>query len=131
MAYVACEISPDSAGVRVGDEEEIAEIAWVSRGEIPEYVPYGLFQPVQAMEHGLVPVLDCRPRRCGSEPRLRLRLVIPRAWSSSAPTLHAALDALRPPQEPAPAENEPSVDDAVQDYLWSPFNDQQVAPTGS
>lgn len=32
----------------VGDPEEIAEVAWVSHGDIPTYVPYGLFPQVQA-----------------------------------------------------------------------------------
>lgn len=47
MSYVACEIAPDSGKARVGDEDEIAEIAWVAHGEISELVPYGLFEPVQ------------------------------------------------------------------------------------
>lgn len=45
MSYTACRVLDGEAVV--GDEEEIAEIAWVSHAEIPEYVPYGLFQPVQ------------------------------------------------------------------------------------
>ncbi|MEV0779216.1 NUDIX hydrolase [Streptomyces sp. NPDC050428] len=45
MTYVACElISGDAV---VGDEEEIAEVAWLTLAEIPDYVPYGLFGPVQ------------------------------------------------------------------------------------
>ncbi|WP_445047197.1 hypothetical protein [Streptomyces drozdowiczii] len=31
----------------IGDAEEIAEVAWVGHGQIAEYVPYGLFEPVQ------------------------------------------------------------------------------------
>jgi 8-oxo-dGTP diphosphatase len=27
--------------------EELAELAWVAHGEIPEYAPYGVFEPVQ------------------------------------------------------------------------------------
>ena len=45
MHYVAC--APISGEAHVADEEELAEVAWVAHGEIPEYVPYGLFEPVQ------------------------------------------------------------------------------------
>ncbi|MFF0629780.1 NUDIX hydrolase [Streptomyces sp. NPDC004296] len=45
MHYVAC--SPISGEAHVADEEELAEVAWVAHGEIPKYVPYGLFEPVQ------------------------------------------------------------------------------------
>lgn len=45
MTYVACEVI--SGDAFVGDEEEIAEVAWVSLGEIPDYVPWGLFPQVQ------------------------------------------------------------------------------------
>jgi 8-oxo-dGTP diphosphatase len=48
MSYVAAEVTPDSGEARVGDEDEIAEIAWVAHGEIQQYVPYGLYDPVQA-----------------------------------------------------------------------------------
>lgn len=30
------------------DTEELAEFAWVTHGEIVPYVPYGLFEPIQA-----------------------------------------------------------------------------------
>ncbi|WP_420823486.1 NUDIX hydrolase [Streptomyces natalensis] len=50
MHYVAC--SPVSGEAHVADEEELAEVAWVAHGEIPEYVPYGLFEPVQAYLDG-------------------------------------------------------------------------------
>jgi len=46
MTYVACEAISGTAVV--GDAEEIAEVAWVAHGEIPERVPYGLFPQVQA-----------------------------------------------------------------------------------
>ncbi|MFF2944056.1 NUDIX hydrolase [Streptomyces niveus] len=46
MTYVACELISGKAVV--GDEEEIAEVAWLTLAEIPDYVPYGLFGPVQA-----------------------------------------------------------------------------------
>lgn len=45
MSYTACRVLDGEAVV--GDEDEIAEIAWVADHEIPEYVPYGLFEPVQ------------------------------------------------------------------------------------
>ncbi|MFE9886842.1 NUDIX hydrolase [Streptomyces scopuliridis] len=45
MSYTACEWL--SGAAIVGDEEEISEVAWVKHSEIPEYVPYGLFEPVQ------------------------------------------------------------------------------------
>ncbi|MGQ4733433.1 NUDIX hydrolase [Streptomyces sp. Ju416(a)] len=45
MTYVACELI--SGDAIVGDAEEIAAVAWIGHGEIPEYVPYGLFGPVQ------------------------------------------------------------------------------------
>lgn len=47
MSYVACE-PVDAEEARVADEEELAEVAWVAHGEIPQYVPYGLYEPVQA-----------------------------------------------------------------------------------
>ncbi|NEA47703.1 NUDIX hydrolase [Streptomyces sp. SID10815] len=45
MSYTACEVLGGTA--YVADAEELAELAWVAHGEIPEYVPYGLFEPVQ------------------------------------------------------------------------------------
>ncbi|MEU9503901.1 NUDIX hydrolase [Streptomyces sp. NPDC048196] len=45
MSYTACEVVSGTA--HVADDEELAELAWVAHGEIPEYVPYGLFGPVQ------------------------------------------------------------------------------------
>jgi 8-oxo-dGTP diphosphatase len=45
MSYVACSVLDGEA--HVGDEEEIAEVAWVAHEQIPTYVPYGLFEPVQ------------------------------------------------------------------------------------
>jgi 8-oxo-dGTP diphosphatase len=52
MSYTACDIVSGEA--IVGDEEEIAEVAWVTHGEIPEYVPYGLFEPVQEYLDGVM-----------------------------------------------------------------------------
>lgn len=45
MFYTACE--PVSGEAHVADDDELDAVAWVSLGEIPEYVPYGLFGPVQ------------------------------------------------------------------------------------
>ena len=45
MSYVACEVVGGEA--RVADEEELAEVAWIRLAEIPNYVPWGLFGPVQ------------------------------------------------------------------------------------
>ncbi|MFC0596790.1 NUDIX hydrolase [Streptomyces palmae] len=45
MSYAACEVLGGTA--HVADTEELAELAWVARSEIPQYVPYGLFGPVQ------------------------------------------------------------------------------------
>ncbi|MCZ1008999.1 NUDIX hydrolase [Streptomyces lydicus] len=45
MSYTACEVLSGTA--YVADTEELAELAWVAHGQIPEYVPYGLFGPVQ------------------------------------------------------------------------------------
>ncbi|GGU59982.1 NUDIX hydrolase [Streptomyces albospinus] len=45
MSYTACEVVSGTA--HIADTEELAELAWVAHDEIPEYVPYGLFGPVQ------------------------------------------------------------------------------------
>ena len=45
MSYTACETIEGEA--HVADEEELDAVAWVTLDEIPEYVPYGLFEPVQ------------------------------------------------------------------------------------
>lgn len=45
MAYVACEVVSGEA--YVADREELAEVVWCGVGEIPEYVPYGVYGPVQ------------------------------------------------------------------------------------
>ncbi|MER7038030.1 MULTISPECIES: NUDIX hydrolase [Streptomyces] len=46
MSYTACDVLSGTA--YVADTEELAELAWVAHGEIVQYVPYGLFEPVQA-----------------------------------------------------------------------------------
>ncbi|MGW2721396.1 NUDIX hydrolase [Streptomyces sp. NPDC001492] len=45
MSYTACEVVSGEA--RVADDEELDAIAWVALDEIPKYVPYGLYEPVQ------------------------------------------------------------------------------------
>ncbi|PBC83991.1 MULTISPECIES: NUDIX hydrolase [unclassified Streptomyces] len=45
MSYTACDVVSGTA--HVADTEELAELAWVAHDQIPEYVPYGLFGPVQ------------------------------------------------------------------------------------
>ncbi|MET9176664.1 NUDIX hydrolase [Kitasatospora aureofaciens] len=46
MSYTACEAVSGTA--EVVDTDELDQLAWVTLAEIPEYVPYGLFEPVQA-----------------------------------------------------------------------------------
>ncbi|MFE2725430.1 NUDIX hydrolase [Kitasatospora sp. NPDC059327] len=46
MSYTACEIVTGTAAV--GDPRELDALAWVALAEIPEYAPYGVFEPVQA-----------------------------------------------------------------------------------
>ncbi|MFD8143823.1 NUDIX hydrolase [Streptomyces sp. NPDC059708] len=45
MSYTACRVIGGDA--YVADTDELAELAWVAHAEIPRYVPYGLFEPVQ------------------------------------------------------------------------------------
>ncbi|MFD5428113.1 NUDIX hydrolase [Streptomyces sp. NPDC127084] len=45
MYYTACEVVGGDA--HVADTDELAELAWVAHADIPQYVPYGLFEPVQ------------------------------------------------------------------------------------
>lgn len=45
MSYTAAEVINGEA--HVADDEELDAIAWVAHDEIKEYVPYGLFGPVQ------------------------------------------------------------------------------------
>jgi len=52
MSYVACEVVGGEA--RVADEEELAEVAWIRLEEIPTYVPWGLFGPVQEYLAGVL-----------------------------------------------------------------------------
>lgn len=45
MSYTACSVVGGEA--HVADADELDAVAWVTLAEIPEYVPYGLFEPVQ------------------------------------------------------------------------------------
>ena len=45
MVYVACEVIDGTA--QVGDEEELAEVAWSDRATLTSYVPYPFYGPVQ------------------------------------------------------------------------------------
>lgn len=45
MSYTACSVVSGEA--HVADDEELAEVAWITHAQIPEYVPYGVFEPVQ------------------------------------------------------------------------------------
>lgn len=45
MSYTAAGVLEGEA--RVADDEELDAIAWVAHSEISDYVPYGLFGPVQ------------------------------------------------------------------------------------
>jgi 8-oxo-dGTP diphosphatase len=45
MTYVACEVLQGEA--KVADADELDAVAWVTLDEIPKYVPYGLYGPVQ------------------------------------------------------------------------------------
>lgn len=45
MVYVACEVMAGTA--RVGDPEELAEVAWCDRSDLASNVPSPLFEPVQ------------------------------------------------------------------------------------
>lgn len=45
MSYTACRVIDGEA--HVADADELDAVAWVTLDEIPQYVPYGLFEPVQ------------------------------------------------------------------------------------
>lgn len=53
MSYVACEVVSGTA--HIAAPEELAELAWVIQSEISQYVPYGLFTPVQEYLDGALP----------------------------------------------------------------------------
>ncbi|WP_256220765.1 NUDIX hydrolase [Streptomyces sp. CC53] len=43
--YIACR--PVGGEAVIASDDEVAGLAWAAHGEIPQYVPYGLFEPVQ------------------------------------------------------------------------------------
>lgn len=53
MSYTACEVVDGEA--RVADAEELDAVAWVAHSEITEYVPYPLFDRVQAYLDEVLP----------------------------------------------------------------------------
>lgn len=57
IAYIACEVVSGEASVIAVDE--IESIAWVAHSDLPHYVPYGVWQPVQ---HYLDEALRHEPR---------------------------------------------------------------------
>lgn len=50
MSYTACE--PVAGEAHVADAEELDAVAWVTLEQIPDYVPYGLYDAVQAYLDG-------------------------------------------------------------------------------
>ncbi|KWT63891.1 hypothetical protein ADL21_00620 [Streptomyces albus subsp. albus] len=96
----------------------------VARQELITMVSAGRPVLLHSMEHGLVPVLDCRPKRIGHEPRQRLRLTIPRDWSPNEPTLQAALAALGA----EPAEKTGEAEPSKPSHLIHPFAPPPPAP---
>ncbi|MFF5131015.1 hypothetical protein ACFY41_29340 [Streptomyces syringium] len=95
----------------------IHELGPVGRQELITVVPTGRPVLLHSIEHGLVPVVDCQPKRSGQEPHQRLRLTIPRDWAPDSPTLQAALDALRPAVTETPQDERPD----VSPHLSHPF----------
>ncbi|MET9445034.1 NUDIX hydrolase [Streptomyces sp. NPDC006610] len=53
MSYTACE--PLQGEAHVADEDELDAVAWVAHSEIKEYVPYGLYEPVQEYLDDVLP----------------------------------------------------------------------------
>lgn len=45
MIYIACHVMAGDAAVV--DDEELADFTWATLNRLPEYVPYGVFEPVQ------------------------------------------------------------------------------------
>jgi 8-oxo-dGTP diphosphatase len=52
MSYTACTVIDGEA--HVADADELDAVAWVTLEEIPQYVPYGLFEPVQEYLDGVL-----------------------------------------------------------------------------
>jgi 8-oxo-dGTP diphosphatase len=45
ISYTACAVLGGEA--QIADPDELDALAWVAHEEIPDYVPYGLFEPVR------------------------------------------------------------------------------------
>ncbi|MGA5196231.1 NUDIX hydrolase [Streptomyces exfoliatus] len=45
LHYIACR--PVDGEAAIASADEVADVVWAAYGEIPQYVPYGLFEPVQ------------------------------------------------------------------------------------
>ncbi|MGW3493407.1 NUDIX hydrolase [Streptomyces sp. NPDC001020] len=43
--YIACR--PVGGEAVIASDDEVVGLVWAAHGEIPQYVPYGLFEPVQ------------------------------------------------------------------------------------
>lgn len=54
MSYTACTVLAGEA--HVADADELDAVAWITLDEIPEYVPYGLFEPVQEFLNRELPI---------------------------------------------------------------------------
>lgn len=53
MAYTACEVVSGEA--HVADTDELDQVAWVRHAQIPDLVPYGLYDKVQAYLDDVLP----------------------------------------------------------------------------
>lgn len=53
MSYVACNAISGTA--HVADPDELAELTWATLADLPHYVPYGLFAPVQEYLNAQLP----------------------------------------------------------------------------
>ncbi|MFF5473367.1 NUDIX hydrolase [Streptomyces achromogenes] len=53
MSYTACRVVDGEA--HVADEDELDAVAWVALAEIPEYVPYPLYDKVQEYLEAVLP----------------------------------------------------------------------------
>jgi len=52
MSYTACKVLQGEA--KVADADELDAVAWVTLEEIPQYVPYPLYDRVQAYLDGVL-----------------------------------------------------------------------------
>jgi 8-oxo-dGTP pyrophosphatase MutT (NUDIX family) len=53
VVYVACRLVSGTA--YPASPREVAEVRWVSLGELPELIPGGIYAPVQAFLEGVLP----------------------------------------------------------------------------